>query len=678
MTSTTLRIFVRLAVLPIVLAPPVAADDVVGPLVGTVESTAAELLYRPGGSPKKLRLFVLAADDTVVQSVDAESKQDSDFVAKFSIRGLSPNTTYRYRIIELGPSPQELIPVSNKYSLTTANSSRRGHRVKVSFVSCVDIEPNEIWSDMAKVGVDTVCLMGDTPYIDSMDLEVVRNKHRKFLQMPDLAALATHTSTIGTWDDHDFGLNNGNGLNLMLGKAGTRRGFVEYRAHAQYGNSREEGVYHKVDRGMIEIFMLDPRYFSQTEKSPVAPEQPTCFGVDQWKWLLRSLRASKAPFKVLSLGAIWQDKKNKETDDLFTYWYERDALLDAIRDEKISGVVLLGGDIHVARHLIHPKRVGYDLHDFVISPGHTRTITKLDVFHPSLEWSLVEGWQYLTLTADGRGETPQLIAEYRQPGKVNRKVVLSLDDLTPTADKPSPHTLRAHWSFDKDLKNQSVLGNRIDATAVNGATLVEDAGAIGGAIRFLRSHAQFLNVPRSFLDDNSSAHTVAMWLKPTSLPQHGSTERSFLVETTAEGKPDDQSAYHLSLGLRAAKTAEQVNLQLYTRTLKPAAEPQAAPTAITQGPFDTFMARSALVGQWNHVTWTFDSKQLTLYLNGEKVSQHTLPISGPASECSGLVIGGHRAGKGRNFDGFVDDLKIYQGLLNEDEIKASATKGSRL
>ena len=38
---------------------------------------------------------------------------------------------------------------------------------------------------------------------------------------------------------------------------------------------------------------------------------------------------------------------------MFTYWYERDALLDFIKSEGISGVILLGGDIHVA-HLIHP------------------------------------------------------------------------------------------------------------------------------------------------------------------------------------------------------------------------------------------------------------------------------------------------------------------------------------
>jgi hypothetical protein len=85
---------------------------------------------------------------------------------------------------------------------------------------------------------------------------------------------------------------------------------------------------------------------------------------------------------------------------MFTYWYERDALLDFVKHERISGVVLHGGDIHVSRYLIHPRRVGYDLHDFIMSPGHNRIIPSLNVYHPSLEWSLVEGQQFLFLEAD--------------------------------------------------------------------------------------------------------------------------------------------------------------------------------------------------------------------------------------------------------------------------------------
>ncbi|ELP33030.1 Phosphodiesterase/alkaline phosphatase D-like protein [Rhodopirellula baltica SWK14] len=570
---------------------------------------------------------------------------------------LQPDTVYQYQIDD-ADTQATLIKPDGQHFFRTTNPKREGHRVSVGFVSCVDIEPNGIWKEMQTLNLDMVCLMGDTPYIDSTDLAKVRSRHRQFLQMPDLAELSANTSTVGTWDDHDFGRNNGNGRNLSKGKTDTHRGFVNYRAHSQFGNATE-GVYHKSDLGMMEVFFLDPRYFSQTEPSPVDASQPTCFGSEQWAWLLTELRDSKAPFKVLAFGAIWEDKKNKETDDMFTYWYERDALLDIIRNENISGVVLLGGDIHVARHLIHPQRTGYDLNDFVISPGHKRTITELDVFHPSLEWSLVEGWQFLTLTADGTTDVPLLTAEFRQPdGIVNRKVELPLTSLT--ANKEKHPNLRAHWSFDENMKNDSPLGRRIDAVSENGAR-IDNNGLYGGALRLDRSKQQYIRVPRSFLDDNSPHHTVSLWFKPTSLPKHGTSERHFLFESTAEGEVSAKPAWHLSLGMRSSESPDQINLQLYTHTLQPASQPEAAPEAKSQGGFDTLIARESLLGRWNQITLTFDSKTLTLSLNEQQVAKHTLPVSGPASEFGGLVIGGHREGTGRNFDGWIDEVSVWQG-----------------
>ncbi len=645
------------------------AQDVVGPVLGTVESTTAHILYRPGAEPASLKLSVLSPAGQAVKTVTARGTADNDFVAKFAIVDLQPSTEYRYQIDSLD-SGETLIEANPQHSFTTANPKRSGHSVTVGFVSCVDIEPNGMWKDMQQLGVDALCLMGDTPYIDKTDLAFVRGRHRSFLQLPDLAALARHISVVGTWDDHDFGLNNGNGRNLMQGKPHTRQAFVEYRAHNQYGTGTE-GVYHKMDLGMIEVFLLDPRYFSQTEPSPVDPDQPTCFGEQQWAWLLENLRASKAPFKVLAMGAIWEDKKNSETDDMFTYWYERDALLDVVKREQISGVVLLGGDIHVARHLVHPQRVGYDLHDFVISPGHTRVITQLDVYHPSLEWSLVEGWQFLTLTADGTSDSPTLTAEYRQPdGVINRTVTLPLKQLTAAehTGEPVDAELRAAWSFDDGFANASVLEKRIDAVAHNGAAIDDQAGVRGGALKLDRAQQQFAVVPRSFLDDNSAGHTVSMWFKPASLPADGSGERQFLLESTAEGKPSSSAAYHLSLGLRAAGEADKVNLQLYTQTLQPAAEPEAAPRGLSQGGFDTLISRDRLADRWNHVAVVFDSESLVLYLNGQRLAVHRLPVPGPAAEFGGLVIGGHRAGEGRNFDGWIDEVKIWQGVLDEHRI----------
>ena len=86
---------------------PSFAQDVVGPIVGTVESTTANILYRPGITETKLRLS-LRAQGELQQRVMATASAENDYVAKFSIKGLEPTTAYTYEIADA--SGRVLVP----------------------------------------------------------------------------------------------------------------------------------------------------------------------------------------------------------------------------------------------------------------------------------------------------------------------------------------------------------------------------------------------------------------------------------------------------------------------------------------------------------------------------------------------------------------------------------------
>ena len=681
MKTITLFLFILLAGLPMVVPAQSA-----GPLVGTVKPTEARFLYRPGASEVLLRLSVLDASQQVVGSSETTSLAANDYVAQFHVTGLQANTRYQYKIDDrTNPTPVTLVEASPDREFKTTTPTGTPGVVTTAFLSCANNTSEGVNERMGLLGIDYLFLMGDTPYIDTSDLAVIRQKHRDYLRTPFLASLIARTPTVGVWDDHDFGLNNGNGVSFAAGKPNTLKAFVEYRAHDQYGTGTE-GVYHKVDLGVMEVFMLDPRWFSQTAASPVDPTQKTCFGSAQWQWLLDALKNSRAPFKVIGFGEVWQDKKNTETDDMFTYWYERDALLDYIRDQKIPGVVLQGGDIHLSRHLIHPQRLGYDLHDFITSPAHTSTIASLDVPHPDLEWSLIEPNQFLTLTADTRVNPPVLTARYmRADGSIAREVVIPYTQLVPKQGSDLGDGLRAWWNFDDSLANQSVLGSRVNATSVNGAALVADAGLRGGAVTLSRAASQYLLVPNSSLDDNAAAHTVSMWCKPATLPAHGSLDRAFLMESTLYNTVSGDAGYTLSIGFRAAENTlnptdptlpGKINLELYTNTLKPAVSTSTAPTTFPQGPFACQLDRSLFTNRWAHVAVAFSSTHLRLYVDGIERAAHVLPTPGPSAEFRGLVIGGHRAGTGRNFDGMIDEVALWNRALTPADITSLYSDGT--
>ena len=649
-------------------------SDHVGPYVGTLKTTEAYLLYSPGQDEIDLRLTVMTDAGATVTSVDSSTFATNDYVAKFHATGLTEGTAYRYKIekLEVGGGTILYAGDDDDHYFTTVASNRANRVVKAAFVSGVHDSTDSVWLEMASHDLDLLCLGGDTPYIDTAVLSTIRSKYRHMMQRPGLMDLGRNISVVGTWDDHDFGLNNGNGVTCADRKVNTRRGFVEYRAHDRYGAS-DEGIYHKVDMGAMEIFLLDPRWWSQTAASPVDASQSTCFGSVQWQWILDSIRNSDAPFKVLLQGQIWQDKKSGETDDMFTYWSERDAMLDMIKQEKIPGVVLIGGDIHLSRYLLHPQRVGYDLHDFITCPGHESTILSLNVYHPSLEWSLVEPHQFLTLKADTTKSVPELTAQYiDQTGAVRHELVIPYDELSFRDGTGLGRDLRALWTFDEDAKNQSILGARLDGTLVNGATRSDTGGARGGAVTFSRAAQQYLTVPRSFLDDNAKDYTVSVWCKADSLPVHGGVDRSFIMETMVNnhvGLPDaSTSGFGISIGFQATTETNKVNLQLFTETLDPTGVGSlAAPRSMSQGGFNFDVDRS-LFDAWTQIAVTFNSQKLRLYVNGAFAIEHVLPTAGPIAETGGLVIGGHRSGTGRNFDGSIDEVAVWQRVLDDAEV----------
>ncbi len=87
------------------------------------------------------------------------------------------------------------------------------------------------------------------------------------------------------------------------------------------------------------------------------------------------------------------------------------------------------------------------------------------------------------------------------------------------------------------------------------------------------------------------------------------------------------------------------------------------------------------VGQWTHVTATWDGSQAIIYING----QPEAPIPGggvinvkDVSQFPSLDIGWRRSSASSFFKGYIDDLFVYNRLLTQNEIKEIMAKMSLL
>lgn len=434
-----LPVGVLLACLLIGSAVDAGADEgSLGPMVGHVDEHTARIWFRPAEAdprPRAWRCVAIAPDGREVAFDEATPDPDHDFTIVFDLKGLAPNTRYGVEIAE----PEAASP--HRASFTTAPRDASSARVVLGLGSCAPSKPDAIWDRIQAEGCEGFVFLGDTPYIDTDRLELARQRHRAFLAPPEIARLLASMPTWWTWDDHDFGVNDGHGD--FAGKHVARTAFAEYRANATFGQDLDgtpstdrfgagRGIHTSFRRGPIEVFLLDPRWFSRTEPSWADPEKPTCLGARQWAWLREGLLASDAPFKVLATGMIWTDKGNAELDDWHTYAHERDAIFDFIARERIPGVILVGGDIHVSQAMRHRDRVGYDLWHFVTSPLHEKTIPSLDAAHPDKVFSAVEPNTFLKLTADSTKPDPTLLAEWvTRDGRRLHSIELSASELSP-------------------------------------------------------------------------------------------------------------------------------------------------------------------------------------------------------------------------------------------------------
>ncbi len=387
--------------------PPVeAAEDATqGPLIGHVSESEVVLWARV----PEAGTYAVTATAGNGQPIRAEAVAGAknDWCLRWHLRGLQPAT--RYTCAFAGPPGAASLET---LTIQTPPAPATSGKAAIGFGSCDDFADTALWLAIRNSGVEGFVLLGDTPYIDTTEIKWVRWAYRRYASIPGLVKTFQQIPFWGTWDDHDYGANDSYGT--LPGKEFSRQGFVEYRPNASFGEDGQ-GIYTRFRRGPLEVFLLDTRWFSETEPSWADPSKPTLLGSRQWEWLKRGLLTSDAPFKLLACGMIWDQKfADQESDDWGRYPHEREALFRWLGENNISGVALVGGDIHVSRLLKHPAQdsAGYDIPEFVTSPMHTRVLPEFDRPHPALLASSQEPHTFLKVSADSTQSPPVLKAEW--------------------------------------------------------------------------------------------------------------------------------------------------------------------------------------------------------------------------------------------------------------------------
>ncbi|MFY9341983.1 MAG: alkaline phosphatase D family protein [Planctomycetota bacterium] len=380
-----------------------------GPFRGHVDTTSMHVWAR-ASTPGEWSLVLREVGAEAERKVAASARAEHDCTLHFAATDLSPATAYD-AVLRCG----ERVVWTGGVPWTTAMADDAS-AATIAFGSCAHdqtFREQPIWGRILARSPHALVLLGDTPYIDLGTVASRRQRHREFFAFPPVRAALAALPTWTTWDDHDYGQNDQFGA--VKGSETARGVFVDYHAHAGYGDGTT-GIWTRFRRGPVEVFLLDTRSCADGGDSVLAPGQRTLLGKAQIDWLQRGLLASTAAVRVLACGMVWNGGVRPNKADCWGNWLpERDALFRWLGEQRIGGVVLVSGDVHRSRVIVHPTKAlaGYDLPELITSPLAQNVLESNKVDVPGLQFDAGEAHSCLFLDVRRGGSGVVVVATFQ-------------------------------------------------------------------------------------------------------------------------------------------------------------------------------------------------------------------------------------------------------------------------
>ncbi len=255
----------------------------------------------------------------------------------------------------------------------------------ISFGSCNNqITPNVLFKEILKNKPELFIWGGDIIYSDTQNPKILEENYNSFKKDSSYTIFKDKIEISATWDDHDYGINDGGIENKIKKEA--QNYFLDFLDVPKNSKRRnQEGIYHSkiFEKGdnSIKVIVLDTRFFrtsltpDESGKKRYVPNnknEGTMLGIKQWLWLENELLNSKANFNiVVSSIQLLSDKHGFES------WgnmpHEVEKFKKMILKTNAKNVIVLSGDRHISE--ISKTNIGnykYSLIDFT-SSGMTHT-----------------------------------------------------------------------------------------------------------------------------------------------------------------------------------------------------------------------------------------------------------------------------------------------------------------
>lgn len=257
----------------------------------------------------------------------------------------------------------------------------------IAFGSCNNqVLENKLWSAIEENNPKVWIWGGDIIYSDTEDMTYLAQNYERQKQNLTYANFIKKVDVLATWDDHDYGLNDG-GIEYPHKKA-SQQLFLDFlNVPKNDVRRKQEGIYYskeyRVNNESVKIILLDTRYFrteltadtiSKKRYQPTKDINASMLGATQWKWLENELQNSTASYHIIMSSVQFLSAEHG-----FESWgnmpNEVKKLETLLKTTQAKNAIFLSGDRHISE--ISKKNIeglNYPLIDFT-SSGMTHSYT---------------------------------------------------------------------------------------------------------------------------------------------------------------------------------------------------------------------------------------------------------------------------------------------------------------
>ncbi len=274
--------------------------------------------------------------------------------------------------------------------LATINCASAQPVARIAFGSCSrQSNEDQLWNAVIQLKPDLWVWGGDNIYADTHDMQVMKAKYDQQKNRASYQQLLQTCPVTGTWDDHDYGINDGG--KYYSKKAESKVLALEFLGiHANHPVRQREGLYYSYPVSKpphnVLILNLDTRWFRDTlykefyfdsaanrKKYRYLPNpEGDLLGEAQWAWLEAEIKQSKAALIILN-SSIQVVAEDHDFEKWSNFPQARKRLFTLLQKHPDKRVLVISGDRHIGEiSKIDVPGLPYPLYD-ITSSGLTHT-----------------------------------------------------------------------------------------------------------------------------------------------------------------------------------------------------------------------------------------------------------------------------------------------------------------